>query len=50
MNLDDKAKFTNKLETNINQNLFSYTFQTLLLLNFLLEHFRIIFDETFYHT
>ena len=35
---------------SINQKLFSYKFQTILLLSFLLEHFKIVFKKRLYHS
>ena len=49
MNIVNNLKFAHELYANINQKLFSFTFQTLLLLNFLLEHSRIAFHKRLYH-
>ena len=48
MNLDYKLKFVYKLLININLKLFQFKFQTLLVLNFLLEYFKIAFNKRFY--
>ena len=45
MNVVNNLKFVHDL----NQRLFSFTFQTLPLLNFLLEHSRIVFNKRLYH-
>ena len=45
MNVVNNFKFVHDL----NQRLFSFTFQTLPLLNFLLEHSRIVFNKRLYH-
>ena len=48
MNIDYKVKFAHELYINIDKTLFSFKFQTLLLLSFLLEHFKIAFNKRFY--
>ena len=45
MNVVNNLKFVHDL----NQRLFSFTFQTLPLLNFLLEHSRNVFNKRLYH-
>ena len=47
MNIDCEVKFAHELQININQKLFSFKFQTMLLLSFLLEHFKIAYIRDF---
>ena len=49
MNIDNKFNFVHHLLVNIKQKLCLFKFQLLLLLNFLLEHFKIVFNSGFYH-
>ena len=49
MNIDYKFKLAHVLLININQKLFSFKFQTLLLLSFLSEHFKIVFNKRLSH-
>ena len=41
MNIDNKFKSSHEFQENINQKFCLFKFQTLLLLNFLLEHFNV---------
>ena len=50
INIHCEVKFAHELLININQKLFSFKFQTMLLLSFLLEHFKIAFNKRFYIT
>ena len=51
MNRDKcKVKFAHESSMNLNQKLFSFKFQTMFLLSFLLKHFKIAFNKRFYIT
>ena len=47
MNINNELKFAHELQININQKLFSFKFETLLLLNFLQSHFNIALIRDF---
>ena len=48
LNIANNLIFAHELYMNINQNLFSFTFQTQLLFNFFFEHSRIAFNKRLY--
>ena len=47
MNTNSKLNFAHEFQININQKFFSFKFETLLLLNFLREYFKIVLIRDF---